>query len=406
MTTGAPTPTTPPAARSRLRTFLPLASPCGWCWRSGCDRGRGAASGFTVLLLLVAAFARLRGHQRPGAVPSAPQRDAATAAERAAPTVATGKGDANGLMMLAACSDDPRPALRRRRPPPPDPRSRRPSAAMRADHRAQDPAAPPGRWATPSAGADAPPDGKVVQGEVIRDDTGRQQDPGPRPPLHTAEWRPGPHSPRGPHPPAPNPGRPRNAQPQTRTRQVRRRAACVRVCHPTGGVTRTCAVPWKCTAMFIAPAQNRQTLLRTSSSSSRVRRSISMSQCVTRGLAFFPQGRRRPPGCWAPADLALPLGGISPRPRRASQSDVPSRMLLHGWRGGQVDAAVRLVGLSPRGAYRKSSSLMIVPPGLSPTDRCPVVVIRSTSVGGKDSVPGHGRRRSRPCCTTCAACHI
>ncbi|MFJ2833459.1 FxsA family membrane protein [Streptomyces sp. NPDC087263] len=191
MTTGAPTPTYPARPRrSRLRTFLPLGVAV-WLvleiWLLTVVAG--AASGFTVLLLLVAAFVlgsvviKRAGRRAFRNLSETLQQQQSGAA----PTVATGKGDGNGLMMLGGLllmipgllSD----AVGLLLLIPPVQKALSRYAERTIERRIA--AAPPGTLGDAFQQARMHrPDGKVVQGEVIRDDTGRQQDPGPRPPLN------------------------------------------------------------------------------------------------------------------------------------------------------------------------------------------------------------------------------
>ncbi|WP_155054479.1 FxsA family membrane protein [Streptomyces blattellae] len=189
MTTGAPTPA--PSARprrSRLRTFLPLGI-AAWVvleiWLL--TMVAGASSGFTVFLLLLAGFAlgavvikragrrafrnltETLQQQQSGATPPAP----------------AGNSEGNGLMMLGGLllmipglvSDAA--GLLLLVPPVQKAISR---YAERTFERTL-------RQAAPGTLGDAfqqarihRPDGKVVQGEVIRDEPGDAPQ-GPRPPL-------------------------------------------------------------------------------------------------------------------------------------------------------------------------------------------------------------------------------
>jgi len=191
MTTGAPTPTYPARPRrSRLRTFLPLGI-AAWLvleiWLLTVVAG--AAGGFTVFLLLVAGFVL-------GAVviKRAGRRAFRNLSETlqqqqsgVAPTSEGGQG--NGLMMLGGLllmipgliSD----AVGLLLLIPPVQKALSRSAERTLDRKM--------REATPGTLGDAfqqarihRPDGKVVQGEVIRD--GGPQEPGseqgPRPPLN------------------------------------------------------------------------------------------------------------------------------------------------------------------------------------------------------------------------------
>ncbi|MEV6534214.1 FxsA family membrane protein [Streptomyces sp. NPDC051639] len=192
MTTGVPTPTHPARPRrSRLRTFLPLGIAV-WLvleiWLLTVVAG--AASGFTVLLLLVAGFVlgsvivKRAGRRAFRNLSETLQQQQSGAA----PT--GGGGDGNGLMMLGGLllmlpgliSDAV--GLLLLIPPIQKALSR---YAERAIERKI-------REAVPGSVGDAfqqarihRPDGKVVQGEVIRDDTPREPGPasrpGPHPPL-------------------------------------------------------------------------------------------------------------------------------------------------------------------------------------------------------------------------------
>ncbi|AVH60048.1 MULTISPECIES: FxsA family membrane protein [Streptomyces] len=190
MTTGAPSPTYPARPRrSRLRIFLPLGI-AAWLvleiWLLTVVAG--AASGFTVFLLLVAGFVL-------GAVviKRAGRRAFRNLSETlqqqqsgAAPT--TGGGNGNGLMMLGGLllmlpgliSDAV--GLLLLIPPVQKALSRYAERTLDRKMRA----------AVPGTLGDAfqqarmhRPDGKVVQGEVIRDGgpQGPASDPGPHPPL-------------------------------------------------------------------------------------------------------------------------------------------------------------------------------------------------------------------------------
>ncbi|MFD4528937.1 FxsA family membrane protein [Streptomyces sp. NPDC058470] len=191
MTTGAPTPTYPARPRrSRLRTFLPLGVAV-WLvleiWLLTVVAG--VASGFTVLLLLVAAFVlgsvviKRAGRRAFRNLSETLQQQQSGVA----PTAGTGKGDGNGLMMLGGLllmipgllSDAV--GLLLLIPPVQKALSRYVERTIERKIAA----APPGTLGDAFQQARMHrPDGKVVQGEVIRDDTGRQQDQGPRPPLN------------------------------------------------------------------------------------------------------------------------------------------------------------------------------------------------------------------------------
>ncbi|MCX4976120.1 MULTISPECIES: FxsA family membrane protein [unclassified Streptomyces] len=190
MTTGAPTPTYPARPRrSRLRTFLPLGIAV-WLvleiWLLTVVAG--AASGLTVFLLLVAGF--ILGSV---VIKRAGRRAFRNLSETlqqqqsgVAPTSGTGKGDGNGLMMLGGLllmipgliSD----AFGLLLLIPPVQKALSRYAERTIDRKIA--AASPGTLGDAFQQARMHrPDGKVVQGEVIRDDTGRQE-PGPRPPLN------------------------------------------------------------------------------------------------------------------------------------------------------------------------------------------------------------------------------
>ncbi|MFF4348564.1 FxsA family membrane protein [Streptomyces sp. NPDC001530] len=191
MTTGAPTPTYPARPRrSRLRTFLPLGI-AAWLvleiWLLTVVAG--AASGFTVFLLLVAGFVlgsvviKRAGRRAFRNLSETLQQQQSGAA----PT--TGGGNGNGLMMLGGLllmipgliSDAVGLVLLI---PPVQ------KALSRYGERTLDRKI---REAAPGTFGDAfqqarihRPDGKVVQGEVIRDEgpQGPTADPGPYPPLN------------------------------------------------------------------------------------------------------------------------------------------------------------------------------------------------------------------------------
>jgi len=190
MTTGAPTPTYPARPRrSRLRTFLPLGVAV-WLvleiWLLTVVAG--AAGGFTVFLLLVGAF--ILGSV---VIKRAGRRAFRNLSETlqqqqsgVAPTSEPGKGDGNGLMMLGGLllmipgliSD----ALGLLLLIPPVQKALSRYAERTIDRRIT--AAAPGTLGDAFQQARMHrPDGKVVQGEVIRDaDPRRDQDP--RPPLN------------------------------------------------------------------------------------------------------------------------------------------------------------------------------------------------------------------------------
>lgn len=190
MTTGAPTPTHPARPRrSRLRTFLPLGIAV-WLvleiWLLTVVAG--AASGFAVLLLLVAGFVlgsivvKRAGRRAFRNLTQTLQQ------QQAGEAPAPGSSDGNGLMMLGGLllmipgivSDAV--GLLLLVPPVQKVLSRYAGRAI--DRRI--------RVAAPGTVGDAfqqarihRPDGKVVQGEVIRDDApqGPASGPGPHPPL-------------------------------------------------------------------------------------------------------------------------------------------------------------------------------------------------------------------------------
>ncbi|WP_335937636.1 FxsA family membrane protein [Streptomyces sp. PTD5-9] len=194
MTTGTPPPTAPP--RSRTRTFVPLAVAAWavleiWLLTVVAD----AAGGLAVLLLLVAgivlgsAVVKRAGRRAfrnlAETLQRMPGQPGADAAEPAAPT-----GGGNGFLMLGGLlliipgpvSDAAGLLLL-------IPRVR--SALGRYAERSLDRRM---RAASPGSLSDAfqqarihRPDGKIVQGEVIRHEDERQRDArpddGPRPPL-------------------------------------------------------------------------------------------------------------------------------------------------------------------------------------------------------------------------------
>lgn len=184
MTTGAQTPAHPNARprRSRLRTFLPLGL-AAWLvleiWLLTVVAG--ATSGFVVFLLLLMRLpARLGGHQAggPTSLPE-PQRGAPA---RHTPS----SGGGSGLMMLGGlllmipglASD----ALGLLLLLPPVQKAVGRSAQRTVDRKL--------RTATPGTLGDAfqqarmhRPDGKVVQGEVIKNDERGEGEREQRPPL-------------------------------------------------------------------------------------------------------------------------------------------------------------------------------------------------------------------------------
>ncbi|WP_406328442.1 FxsA family membrane protein [Streptomyces sp. NBC_00203] len=192
MTTGAPTPTYPARPRrSRLRTFLPLGI-AAWLvleiWLLTVVAG--ASSGFTVFLLLLAGFVL-------GAVviKRAGRRAFKNLSETlqqqqsgAAPTTGGGNGNGNGLMMLGGLllmipgliSD----AVGLLLLIPPVQKALSRYAERTLDRKMR--AAAPGTLGDAFQQARIHrPDGKVVQGEVIRDEDvrGPASGQGPRPPL-------------------------------------------------------------------------------------------------------------------------------------------------------------------------------------------------------------------------------
>ncbi|MFJ5269956.1 FxsA family membrane protein [Streptomyces sp. NPDC088358] len=192
MTTGVPTPTHPARPRrSRLRTFLPLGIAV-WLvleiWLLTVVAG--AASGFAVLLLLVAGF--VLGSVIVKRAGRRAFRNLSETLQQQQSGVAPtgGGGEGNGLMMLGGLllmlpgllSDVV--GLLLLIPPVQKALSRYTERAIERKI----------REAAPGSVGDAfqqarihRPDGKVVQGEVIRDDTPRGPDPasrpGPHPPL-------------------------------------------------------------------------------------------------------------------------------------------------------------------------------------------------------------------------------
>ncbi|MFE2969098.1 FxsA family membrane protein [Streptomyces sp. NPDC059340] len=190
MTTGAPTPTYPARPRrSRLRTYLPLGIAV-WLvleiWLLTVVAG--AASGFAVFLLLVAGFVlgsvviKRAGRRAFRNLTETLQQQQSGVA----PT--SGGGNGNGLMMLGGLllmipgliSD----ALGLLLLIPPVQKALSRYAERTIDRKI--------REASPGSVGDAfqqarihRPDGKVVQGEVIREENPTADpDPGPRPPLN------------------------------------------------------------------------------------------------------------------------------------------------------------------------------------------------------------------------------
>ncbi|MFJ4835214.1 FxsA family membrane protein [Streptomyces sp. NPDC088747] len=190
MTTGAPTPTHPARPRrSRLRTFLPLGVAV-WLvleiWLLTVVAG--AASGFTVLLLLIAGFVlgsvviKRAGRRAFRNLSETLQQQQSGVA----PTGGTGRSDGNGLMMLGGLflmipgliSDAV--GLLLLIPPV------QKALGRYAERTIERKISAAGAGTLGDAFQQARmhrPDGKVVQGEVIRDDAG-PQDSGPRPPLN------------------------------------------------------------------------------------------------------------------------------------------------------------------------------------------------------------------------------
>ncbi|WP_406166453.1 FxsA family membrane protein [Streptomyces sp. NBC_00996] len=191
MTTGAPTPTYPARPRrSRLRTFLPLGI-AAWLvleiWLLTVVAG--AASGFTVFLLLVAGFV-LGGVVIKRAGRRAFRNLSETLQQQQSGTApTTGGGDGNGLMMLGGLllmipgliSDAV--GLLLLIPPVQKVLSR--YAERTLDRKMRE--AAPGTFGDAFQQARIHrPDGKVVQGEVIRDEDlrGPASEPGTHPPLN------------------------------------------------------------------------------------------------------------------------------------------------------------------------------------------------------------------------------
>jgi UPF0716 protein FxsA len=188
MTTGAPTPTYPARPRrSRLRTYLPLGIAV-WLvleiWLLTVVAG--AASGFAVFLLLVAGF--VLGSvviKRAGRRAFRNLTETLQQQQSGVPPT-SGGGEGNGLMMLGGLllmipgliSD----ALGLLLLIPPVQKALSRYAERTIDRKI--------REASPGSVGDAfqqarihRPDGKVVQGEVIREEN-PTADPGPRPPLN------------------------------------------------------------------------------------------------------------------------------------------------------------------------------------------------------------------------------
>ncbi|KPI21515.1 FxsA cytoplasmic membrane protein [Actinobacteria bacterium OK074] len=193
MTTGASTPTTPtyPARppRSRLRTFLPLGV-AAWLvleiWLLTVVAG--AAGGFAVFLLLVAGFVAGSAVVKRAGRRAFRNLSETLQAQQSGTAPTTGRGNGNGWMMLGGLllmlpgliSD----ALGLLLLLPPLQKALSAYAERTIERKL--------REATPGTLGDAfqqarmhQPDGKVVQGEVIRDETpGSGEAPrGPRPSL-------------------------------------------------------------------------------------------------------------------------------------------------------------------------------------------------------------------------------
>ncbi|MGW4139814.1 FxsA family membrane protein [Streptomyces mirabilis] len=189
MTTGAPTPAYPARPRrSRLRTYLPLGIAV-WLvleiWLLTVVAG--AASGFAVFLLLVAGF--VLGSvviKRAGRRAFRNLTETLQQQQSGVPPT-SGGGEGNGLMMLGGLllmipgliSD----ALGLLLLIPPVQKALSRYAERAIDRKI--------REAAPGSVGDAfqqarihRPDGKVVQGEVIREEN-PTTDPGPRPPLNS-----------------------------------------------------------------------------------------------------------------------------------------------------------------------------------------------------------------------------
>jgi UPF0716 protein FxsA len=189
MTTGAPTPTHPARPRrSRLRTFLPLGI-AAWLvleiWLL--TLVAGAAGGFTVFLLLVAGFVfgavviKRAGRRAFRNLSETLQQQQSGVA----PT--SGGGNGNGLMMLGGLllmlpgliSD----ALGLLLLIPPVQKALSRYAERTLDRKMR--AAAPGTFGDAFQQARIHrPDGKVVQGEVIRDEDPQEPGSETRPPLN------------------------------------------------------------------------------------------------------------------------------------------------------------------------------------------------------------------------------
>ncbi|MGW4983454.1 FxsA family membrane protein [Streptomyces mirabilis] len=194
MTTGAPTPIYPARPRrSRLRTYLPLGIAV-WLvleiWLLTVVAG--AASGFAVFLLLVAGFIlgsvviKRAGRRAFRNLTETLQQQQSGVPPTSTSTSTSGGGEGNGLMMLGGLllmipgliSD----ALGLLLLIPPVQKALSRYAERAIDRKI--------REAAPGSVGDAfqqarihRPDGKVVQGEVIREEN-PTADPGPRPPLN------------------------------------------------------------------------------------------------------------------------------------------------------------------------------------------------------------------------------
>ncbi|MFJ2815602.1 FxsA family membrane protein [Streptomyces sp. NPDC087294] len=184
MTTGTPTPAYPaPARRSRLRTFLPLGV-AAWLvleiWLLTVVGG--ASSGFVVFLLLLAGFV-----VGAGVIKKAGRRAFKNLNEALQNGAAPSSGGGSGLMMLGGLllmipgllSDVAGLLLLI------------PSVQQALGRFAERTVEKKLRAAAPGTVGDAfqqarmhRPDGKVVQGEVVRDEPGGDTPEGPRPPLN------------------------------------------------------------------------------------------------------------------------------------------------------------------------------------------------------------------------------
>ncbi|MDG4863311.1 FxsA family protein [Streptomyces sp. T-3] len=189
MTTGTPPPNARPARRSRLRTFLPLGI-AAWLvleiWLLTVVAS--AAGGLTVFLLLLAGVVLgsvviKRAGRRAFKTLSEQLQQAQSGVAPTAPERGTGNGLTmlGGLLLMLPGLISDGLGLLCLLPPV---RKVVGKYSQRTFERKL-------RTATPGSFEDAfqqarihRPDGKVVQGEVIREDaTQPRQDPGPRPPL-------------------------------------------------------------------------------------------------------------------------------------------------------------------------------------------------------------------------------